>query len=115
MAAICASVPVFWPILSHQWGRIFVTQEVVITTERRRRSDEDEFELTHSRQGSDCISQLELNLGQERPARKTPSQTELHYRDDYIMGQVDPLNTNRPVQAEVRSNSTRRKGKWFRV
>ncbi|KAK2052525.1 hypothetical protein LY76DRAFT_526497 [Colletotrichum caudatum] len=33
IAAICASLPVFWPVLQNSMGAIFVTREVKITTE----------------------------------------------------------------------------------
>ncbi|KAK6211741.1 hypothetical protein QIS74_11005 [Colletotrichum tabaci] len=33
IAAICASIPVFWPVLQSSMGMIFVTREVKVTTE----------------------------------------------------------------------------------
>ena len=33
LAAICAPLPVFWPVLDERWCRIFVTYEVRITRE----------------------------------------------------------------------------------
>jgi len=33
VAAICAALPVFWPVLTTNWGRIFVTTEVSVTRE----------------------------------------------------------------------------------
>ncbi len=33
LAAACAALPVFWPVLKTTWNRIFVTQEVSITRE----------------------------------------------------------------------------------
>lgn len=33
LAAVCAALPVFWPVLTTSWGRIFVTTEVSVTRE----------------------------------------------------------------------------------
>lgn len=41
IASICASIPVFWPVLTDSIGDIFVTKEVQIIHEERG----DEFEL----------------------------------------------------------------------
>jgi hypothetical protein len=35
LANICASVPVFWPVLEKHFGDIFITQEIQITREDR--------------------------------------------------------------------------------
>lgn len=31
LAAICAAIPVFWPVVRETWNRIFVTYEVTVT------------------------------------------------------------------------------------
>jgi hypothetical protein len=33
LASVCAALPVFWPVLTTTWGRIFVTTEVSVTRE----------------------------------------------------------------------------------
>ncbi len=33
LAAVCAALPVFWPVFTTTWGRIFVTTEVSVTRE----------------------------------------------------------------------------------
>ena len=33
LAAICAALPIFWPVIREKWGRILVTREVKITSE----------------------------------------------------------------------------------
>lgn len=51
LASIVASVPVFWPMLTHGWDAIFVTQEVHVTRHHRRLSAggaHDQFELGSS-------------------------------------------------------------------
>ncbi|KAK6843457.1 hypothetical protein PG987_004317 [Apiospora arundinis] len=41
-AAVCASVPIFWPVLSNKLGGIFVTQEIEIRRETRFFQMDDE-------------------------------------------------------------------------
>ncbi|KAK4149474.1 hypothetical protein C8A00DRAFT_18838, partial [Chaetomidium leptoderma] len=36
LAAVCAALPVFWPVIATTWGRIFVTTEVSVTRESGR-------------------------------------------------------------------------------
>lgn len=92
-ASICASVPIFWPVFKSSWSGIFVTQEVKITHETRYIDEEEDIgSLTreasmHSRAGSE--SQMSIvesggGLGKKGPNKK-------HYRDSYILRQVDPL------------------------
>ncbi|KAI1875455.1 hypothetical protein JX265_004513 [Neoarthrinium moseri] len=84
-ASICASVPIFWPVFTQNWSGIFVTQEVKITRESRY-NEEDRDSLTrgsyHSRVGSDT----ELSIVESTSGKKNQ-----HYRDSYILRQVDPL------------------------
>ncbi|KAJ3564777.1 hypothetical protein NPX13_g7732 [Xylaria arbuscula] len=55
LASIVASIPVFWPLITHSWGKIFVTQEVHVTRHHRRLTGDDDrmnindrpFELPH--------------------------------------------------------------------
>ncbi|KAF4420478.1 hypothetical protein CGCF415_v008783 [Colletotrichum fructicola] len=49
VAAICASLPVFWPVLRSGIGQIFVTHEVKVevTTEEYPRDDDLDLELAH--------------------------------------------------------------------
>ncbi|TDZ78946.1 hypothetical protein C8034_v004472 [Colletotrichum sidae] len=42
LATICASLPVFWPALQSNLGKIFITKEVEITSEIRRFSGDEE-------------------------------------------------------------------------
>ncbi|KAH7025128.1 uncharacterized protein B0I36DRAFT_250640 [Microdochium trichocladiopsis] len=46
-AAICASLPIFWPQISKHWGEIVVVKEVKVTRETRT-FDEDESALTRN-------------------------------------------------------------------
>lgn len=81
-ASICASVPIFWPVVTNSWGKIFVTKEIQVTSESRFGDEVDTDVLTgrqHSRSGSDG------NL-----SRSDRDKTG-YYRDSYILRQVDPL------------------------
>lgn len=90
-ASICASVPIFWPVFTSSWGGIFVTQEVKITHETRYLDEEDRDSLTHSgsmhsRNGSESQVCIMDGTGDGRKGNK-------HYRDSYILRQVDPLRS----------------------
>ena len=94
-ATVCASAPIFWPLISARWSGVFVTQEIKIT--RHQRMDEcDEIELSrshdqygspHSRGDSDVSLNVPLELTRS-DSRAPPYK---HYKDRFIMGQVDPL------------------------
>ncbi len=53
LAAVCAALPVFWPVLTTKWDRIFVTTEVTVTREFGRlhpkMNTETELHSTSSR------------------------------------------------------------------
>ena len=52
-AMLCASVPVFWPVLRDGWGKIFVTKEVNVSHERRIMvASSDDLELRRTRSSS---------------------------------------------------------------
>ncbi|CAJ2503568.1 Uu.00g109620.m01.CDS01 [Anthostomella pinea] len=116
-AAVCASVPIFWPVLTVQWGKIFVTQEVAITHETRygyddhhNHDDEDGLRrgTTHSRTGSE----LEIISG-KGSRLNDPG----HYQDSYILSQVDPLRSpSTRVQTSARSDGIRGGSrKWIKI
>ncbi|KAF5525607.1 Satratoxin biosynthesis SC1 cluster protein 4 [Colletotrichum aenigma] len=43
LATICASLPIFWPVLQMNLGKIFITKEIEITSEVRRFSGDEEM------------------------------------------------------------------------
>ncbi len=81
LASVCASVPIFWPVLSQQVIRIFVTKEVKITHDDR-----------YSIAGSD----LELTEHSSKDA---------HYNDSYISDLVNPFrpNVEHGFEAQIQS------------
>ncbi|KAH6658247.1 hypothetical protein BKA67DRAFT_533406 [Truncatella angustata] len=82
-AAICASIPIFWPVMVTHLGGIFVTKEMSIIREMRY-TQEDGIELM-GKQYDDVESDLK--------AKHTGAiqSSEDHYRDRYVMQQVDPF------------------------
>ncbi len=119
ISSICASVPIFWPRLKARLGDIFVTREVIITLNRRSHrasSEDDTIELQstasehHDNSWKRCTSRTsessETRLAEPHPVEKR----EHHYRDEFILGQVDPLR-GRPaytVESEISSNTLAR-------
>ncbi|KAK7982073.1 hypothetical protein PG996_009764 [Apiospora saccharicola] len=111
-ASICASIPIFWPMVSEGWGKIFVTQEVKVTRETRFfDDDDDEDALTnnaHSRNGS-SVSQASKSAN----SRDKSS----HYRDTYILRQVDPLHGMEDPRVHVTAapGPEEERGKWTKL
>lgn len=116
-ASICASVPIFWPALVESWGMIFVTKEITVTHEHRldrlRGHSSMGFDLSnsgsHSRAGSE--TELRIELKEQKSSR------DLHYADEFVIGQVDPLRRSNSISrnAQVRIETERDRKKWFEV
>ncbi|KAK8139837.1 hypothetical protein PG984_000960 [Apiospora sp. TS-2023a] len=92
-AAVCASVPIFWPVLSNKLGGIFVTQEIEIRRETRFFQMDDEeaavgggrgvmMAQPHSRTGSEA----ELKQHHDSDAKQPSS-----FTGSYSMKSMDPL------------------------
>ncbi|KAI0839376.1 hypothetical protein F5Y06DRAFT_265285 [Hypoxylon sp. FL0890] len=113
-ASVCASVPIFWPVLSNMdWGKIFVTQEINITRETRYMDDDEDRltrDTTHSRTGS------EADLG-GNGSRKGTRNKGMYYQDSYVLSQVDPLRTSiEHVHASARSDMGKGgSNKWIKI
>ncbi|KAI1372497.1 hypothetical protein F4677DRAFT_264072 [Hypoxylon crocopeplum] len=113
-ASICASVPIFWPVLRDlEWGKIFVTQEVNITRETRYMEDDEDRltrNTTHSRTGS------EADLGGNH-SHKGSRNKETYYQDSYVLSQVDPLRTSVDrVHVSARGDTAKgSSNKWMKI
>ncbi|KAI0975001.1 hypothetical protein F4678DRAFT_421605 [Xylaria arbuscula] len=130
LASIVASIPVFWPILTHSWGKIFVTQEVHVTRHHRRLSGD--FELPHfspsrgtSRSRGDSDGSLKLvimdtegqshrrNSSAASSQAPTPPPPARHCgydrNDPYIRGRVYPLE-GASIASEARVVSDGQRG-----
>lgn len=114
-ASVCASVPIFWPVLRDMnWGKIFVTQEVNITRETRYMEDDEDRltrDTTHSRTGSDA------DLGGVDSGRKGSRTKDMYYQDSYVLSHVDPLRASiERVYASARSDTTKDDSKkWMKI
>jgi hypothetical protein len=92
VASICASVPIFWPILRPYLGAIFVTREFSIKHEVR------DMETTSLPSQGRMGSETELNT---------------YYNDPYITELVDPFSSKGVgPQSRIRSENKRRENGW---
>lgn len=91
LASICASIPIFWPALSYSLGAIFVTKEVEVT-----HGDRDE-------NGSRPESETEM-------APQLPGI--VHYRDSFVLDQVDPLRKHLSAGVETVVTSDNTPDRW---
>ena len=89
MASICASVPIFWPVLRPLFGAIFVTREFSVKTEIR------EFDTLDgkSSRGGTGVSGLggTGTFGEARNGSET--ELNMYYKDPYISDLVDPFRS----------------------
>ena len=118
LASICASVPVFWPMITQSLNKIFVTQEVHVVHQHRRLSGEDgerdDFELRVSESGESTrhmhsrkISESSLNLVRAKHSQAPLIQPpNAHYNDKYVVSRVAPLGLRNEAgsEAEIRSH-----------
>lgn len=98
-AAICASIPIFWPVLAAQWGSVFITQEIKITREDRYFEEEERLS-THTSRGDGS----EVELKRTESAHSVGSRGGTHYNDMFVMQSVDPLRS--PTLGGSRSAAT---------
>ncbi|KAF9873324.1 hypothetical protein CkaCkLH20_09137 [Colletotrichum karsti] len=96
VAAICASLPVFWPVIMVGMGKIFVTHEVKVevTTEEFAR-DDDDLELAQCAGTSFSYSQPsptqdtdKLFDPEQQPEQQPPPQPETRIFGAYMMGKT---------------------------
>ncbi|KAJ4301415.1 hypothetical protein N0V90_003507 [Kalmusia sp. IMI 367209] len=80
-AIICASIPIFWPVIISALPQIFVTQEVRVTHHRRIQDDSNmEYEMSRS-------YSMKSNGSQEKLTEiQVPTKTD--YSDQLIVGHV---------------------------
>ena len=94
IASICASVPIFWPVIAPYLGNIFVTREFTVKTETVWVRDGPK--RSGSSSGSSAGGGGTTDL-------------EAHYKDPYVRGQVDPFGASQvETVVESRSRSTSR-------
>jgi hypothetical protein len=92
MGCIGASVPVFWPVFRERLG-IFVTREVNISvSERHEEIDRQRPESLYSNG-----SERALRLWPENKPKPAKGD---HYKDSYVLEQVDPLRKKTTSQVD---------------
>ncbi|RDW67060.1 hypothetical protein BP5796_09809 [Coleophoma crateriformis] len=99
-ASICASIPIFWPVLVARFDEIFVTREITITQEHRRLSELGEgndIELWRSRSTRGGKQESTYSGGEsEAPLDDTKKQGNTsNYVDRYVIDQIDPLREDK--------------------
>ncbi|KAI1841350.1 hypothetical protein JX265_013450 [Neoarthrinium moseri] len=108
-ASICASVPIFWPVLSPYLGAIFVTQEVSVEHEYRR-TDEESKVQTSSNSLPRPGSQTEL-----KPLESPPTNMNYFY-DDEGSAPLESTKSHPGVHTRVRSDSMKDKKRgWTKI
>ncbi|KAK7973570.1 hypothetical protein PG989_015418 [Apiospora arundinis] len=156
-ASICASIPVFWPVLTRSIDKVFVTREIKI--ERIHRFETVDEDLDHGSKYGDDLELQRTNTNVSRtddfgghgqilhynsnasnsnsnnnnnnnydnPHSRSASQTTLaqtrsggqryggangsnmHYMDEYVAAQVDPLSSMGKVELEISAQPMSRK------
>ncbi|KAI0894218.1 hypothetical protein F4806DRAFT_472470 [Annulohypoxylon nitens] len=121
ISSICASFPIFWPSLKVRLDEIFVTREVTITLNRRSNrfsvdaGDTIELQRKESENRDNkwkrCPSIAGSESSQSRLAELAPVEKRAqHYKDDFILDQIDPLRKKSAfaVESEIISESLSR-------
>ncbi len=94
VASICASVPIFWPVISPLLGSIFVTREFSVKYEVR--DDEVNGAAGDGTDGAIPIgleryNSLSSHGRSPSDSKSTSANSAAHYKDSYIVEQVDPF------------------------
>ncbi|KAL0257126.1 hypothetical protein SLS55_007936 [Diplodia seriata] len=83
IAVLCASIPIFWPLISAlTFGKIFVVDEVIVRTEERERQRPDT-----------PGSETELRTYQSRTSGRHTPDASKHYKDPFVVDHVRPIGT----------------------
>ena len=102
-ACIGASIPVFWPVFKNRIEAIFVTREINVSVAARNSSDMQlrRLESLHSQDGSDGAKRL-WREGSRDGAKSN------HYKDSYVIDQVDPLRPKTTLVVDTTVTAGRR-------
>jgi hypothetical protein len=107
-ASICASVPIFWPVLSPYLGAIFVTQEVSVEHEYRDMDEESKIQ-TSSNSLARPGSQTELKTLEVKASTH-------YFYDDGGSLPLQAQSKQSGTHTRVRSDSVRDKKKgWVQI
>jgi hypothetical protein len=99
-ASMCASVPVFWPILTAKLDAIFVTREVKIERSDRYSTMFDDMRDAADRSSHGSKKSVSTLTSEESMPGLSEGQ-DAHYMDEFVASQVDPFSRKFGVEAEV--------------
>jgi len=108
VASICACTPFFWPLITQQWDKIFVTYEFKVSSESRYRDEELELASTDNwpaRTGS--------YRGKHDPdvrSLETDNEGRKQYSDNYTQHQVNPYTEEFRTETGVNVSKSGKKG-----
>lgn len=80
-AIICASIPIFWPVIVSALPQIFVTQEVRVTHQYRSSETNTIYEMRRP-------NSLKSNTSQEELTRQQDPQKTNYYGDQFVVNLV---------------------------
>ena len=106
LAIMCASVPIFWPVIEAKFSHIFVTHEVRITEHQRLDDHGIGYELEHTGSLKSQRSMSGNRTSEEELTRENTRNPFGHYKDPYVVAHVNPLAEDVPgtgVETEVQS------------
>ncbi|KAH8648540.1 hypothetical protein BX600DRAFT_116200 [Xylariales sp. PMI_506] len=119
VSIMCASIPVFWPVVTSRLDRIFVTQEIKIERAHRFSTIDDEYELHRGPSYTAGVPGIDGEIEPRSPSRASSGRSSSlnrsrsqktggygrdgYYKDKYIMAQVDPLSAMKGVESEIRA------------
>ncbi|KAF2013973.1 hypothetical protein BU24DRAFT_395100 [Aaosphaeria arxii CBS 175.79] len=98
LAVMCASIPIFWPVIEDRISQIFVTHEIRVSEHRRLDESENEnaYELEQTDKAASVKSEPSGRENSEEQLTRESVQVVLtdpfkHYKDEYVVAHVDPL------------------------
>ncbi|KAJ3495087.1 hypothetical protein NLG97_g3646 [Lecanicillium saksenae] len=115
LAAICASVPIFWEpmrqIIVDRFSEILVTREVTIDFRRRDKAttDAEERSLTELTKAGSGFSSFDDGT-ELAEVNAVPRHQPSHYDDEFIQSYVDPLRTASSNMAVSSTSSHAQRG-----
>lgn len=120
LAIMCASMPIFWPILEKSISAIFITREIHVTEHRRIDEHGLAFELEHTTRlkgdGEGREGSIKSDSGHSRESltrgQSTAAELDVHYKDQYVVAQVDPFASQNELAGNEVEVETMAKPKW---
>jgi hypothetical protein len=100
-AIMCASMPIFWPVIVASLNGVFITKEVHVVAHSRYNKDE-EYEMGRP-------TSLKSSLSQEGLTRAGMSDLPTDYQDEFVR---DHVTGKIPDYAEVEVKKKPSRGRW---